>query len=187
MAEKMIVCKACGKEIAKSAKTCPHCGKKNKRPFWQIMLILIGIIIVIAVASGLGGGSDKSAEAQKVEANEIPPKNTESTGSQKVEAIEISPDELYTIYEENEVKADNLYKGKTVRITGIINDIGTDVLDEPYITFAGDEYGFTGIQIYFNKAERGKIADVSKGRTVTIVGKCDGKLINVFIRNSVFE
>ena len=28
-------CKACGKEMAKSAKACPHCGAKNKKPiFW---------------------------------------------------------------------------------------------------------------------------------------------------------
>jgi RNA polymerase subunit RPABC4/transcription elongation factor Spt4 len=166
MAEKMIVCGGCGKWFAKSAKTCPNCGKKNRRLFGQIMLILIGITIVIAIASGLGGGSE----------------------AQKVKAIEISPAKLYVAYEENEVKADSLYKGKTVRITGVINDIGKDILtDEPYITFAGDEYGFTGIQIYFNRAERGKIVNLSKGRTVTIVGKCDGKLINVFIRNSVFE
>ena len=33
---KMAICKTCGKELAKSAKTCPHCGGKGPRhiPFW---------------------------------------------------------------------------------------------------------------------------------------------------------
>jgi len=50
MGSKMIVCKACEKEIAKSAKVCPHCGAKNKRPiftkwwFWVVVVLFIGIV-----------------------------------------------------------------------------------------------------------------------------------------------
>lgn len=51
MAEKMIKCHTCGKEIASSAKTCPSCGAKRKKPiykkwwFWVLVIILIGVII----------------------------------------------------------------------------------------------------------------------------------------------
>lgn len=44
---KLITCKACGAEIAKSAKSCPQCGAKNKKPivkkwwFWAILVILV--------------------------------------------------------------------------------------------------------------------------------------------------
>ena len=31
MSQKMTTCKACGHEIAKSAKACPACGAKNKK------------------------------------------------------------------------------------------------------------------------------------------------------------
>ena len=43
----MTICKSCEKEIAKSAKICPHCGAKNKKPifkkwwFWAIIVVLI--------------------------------------------------------------------------------------------------------------------------------------------------
>ena len=30
---KMIKCKTCGADIASSAKSCPGCGAKNKKPF----------------------------------------------------------------------------------------------------------------------------------------------------------
>jgi len=60
MGEKMIKCKTCGKEIAKSAKVCPSCGKKNKRPFWQTLLVGIGIIIVIAIIANIADGSNNS-------------------------------------------------------------------------------------------------------------------------------
>lgn len=47
MSKKLSPCKACGQEIAKSAKVCPHCGVKNKKPlfkkwwFWAIVVVLI--------------------------------------------------------------------------------------------------------------------------------------------------
>ena len=60
MKKKLTSCKACGNEIAKSAKRCPHCGAKNKKPifkkwwFWLFVFVIIG-----SIASG---GSDTEAE-----------------------------------------------------------------------------------------------------------------------------
>lgn len=45
---KMTACRTCGAEIAKSAKSCPHCGAKNKKPifkrwwFWVVVIVLLG-------------------------------------------------------------------------------------------------------------------------------------------------
>ena len=47
----MIKCKTCGAEIAKSAKRCPNCGAKVKKP-WK-WLILIGVIALIIAVSAL--------------------------------------------------------------------------------------------------------------------------------------
>ncbi len=64
--KKLTNCKACGAEIAKNAKTCPHCGAKNKKPifkkwwFWAIIVVLI-------IAIGSSSGSD---EPQKVESTQ---------------------------------------------------------------------------------------------------------------------
>lgn len=52
---KMVKCKSCGQEIAKSAKVCPHCGAKQKKHIvLGVVLVLIGIIL-LAVAFGGGG------------------------------------------------------------------------------------------------------------------------------------
>ena len=48
MAEKTKTCDVCGAEIAASAKTCPSCGGKNKKPvykkwwFWGLVLVVGG-------------------------------------------------------------------------------------------------------------------------------------------------
>lgn len=62
---KMTVCKACGADIAKTAKTCPHCGAKNKRkhPVLAAVLIVLGIILVV----GALNTSDEHAEARNAE------------------------------------------------------------------------------------------------------------------------
>ncbi len=50
---KMVNCKACGKEIAKSAKVCPYCGaKRKKHVVLGIVLLFIGLILIVAAFSG---------------------------------------------------------------------------------------------------------------------------------------
>lgn len=62
--KKMKQCSTCGRQIAKSARTCPYCGAKQKKPllarpgFW----ILIILLIIIAAAS-CSGSSDSSSVA----------------------------------------------------------------------------------------------------------------------------
>lgn len=56
---KMIKCKTCGEEIAKSAKSCPKCGAKMKRKGFGWLLILLGV--VIALAGGLSSNSSTTA------------------------------------------------------------------------------------------------------------------------------
>ena len=51
---KLISCKSCGKEIAKSAKACPHCGAKNKKGKGCLAAILLvfGFAVIGAALSG---------------------------------------------------------------------------------------------------------------------------------------
>lgn len=48
----LINCKACGKEIAKGVKKCPHCGK-DQRNFFMKHKIITGILI-LAILGGIG-------------------------------------------------------------------------------------------------------------------------------------
>ncbi|MGN1336977.1 MAG: DUF4352 domain-containing protein [Candidatus Coprovivens sp.] len=59
---KMKTCKACGKEIAKSAKICPNCGKKNGLPGFVKALIIVFIIFGCIVGC-VNGCSDSVNDA----------------------------------------------------------------------------------------------------------------------------
>lgn len=55
---KLIQCKSCGEQIAKSSKSCPHCGAKNKKPFYNRWWFWL-LIIVIAIGMLPSGGDDE--------------------------------------------------------------------------------------------------------------------------------
>lgn len=53
--DKITKCKTCGADIAKSAKVCPACGAKQKKP---VVLIVIAVFIGIGIiGAALGGNS----------------------------------------------------------------------------------------------------------------------------------
>jgi hypothetical protein len=56
MSKKMMNCKTCDTQIAKSAKTCPSCGAKNKKGklielLWKIPVGVFGVLLLISAIS----------------------------------------------------------------------------------------------------------------------------------------
>ena len=68
---KLINCKSCSNEIAYSAKSCPSCGAKNKKPFykrgWFIALVIIIIIGSIGESDNNDTTTIKNSETTEVE------------------------------------------------------------------------------------------------------------------------
>lgn len=63
-------CKECKKEVASSAKVCPHCGVKN--PGVRGRDMLLGVVLLIAIGFGItkcssGSDSEKAADVAKAE------------------------------------------------------------------------------------------------------------------------
>ena len=62
---KLVKCRTCDKEIAKSAKTCPHCGeKKPTKKKTNIKMVLLGILVV-GVLFAFFGPTDEQIETEK--------------------------------------------------------------------------------------------------------------------------
>lgn len=62
----MKVCKDCGKEVSKSAKTCPGCGAKlKKNKALSFILIFIGIMIFINGVSSLMKEDTKNVDKEE--------------------------------------------------------------------------------------------------------------------------
>lgn len=64
---KMIKCKTCGADIASSAKTCPSCGAKNKKPFYKKWWVWLIVIIILIGAAGSGTNTEKATSDKTAE------------------------------------------------------------------------------------------------------------------------
>lgn len=98
MSKKMTNCKACGQEIAKSAKACPHCGAKNKKPIFKKWWFWVIIVVVLFAAIG-NSGSDTNDEGTtnnntKVEEN-VSSENNNSTENKTEKVDEPAKTEYY--------------------------------------------------------------------------------------------
>ena len=99
-------------------------------------------------------------------------------------AIEVTAQELYSAYDANQVAADAKYKDKTLKVTGVVESIGKDILDTPYITLtSGGQYEVWGVQCMFDEKYEPELAKLTKGQMVTVQGECDGYLVNVLLRD----
>lgn len=197
---KMVNCKACGKEIAKGVNKCVGCGK-DQRNFFMKHKVLTGILAIVIIGSiGAMGGEDeaatttKTAAETKAVATEVKPATEtkakateEKPAEKKVEVLKVTTAVLGKAYEDNEVKADTVYKDKTVETSGKITDIAV-VLGNTTLTLSTGADFDLGITCSFSEqADIDKIAGLSKGDTVTVQGVCDGKSFGVSITDCVLK
>src|ERR1700736_1804386 len=70
----------------------------------------------------------QSVSTPKISGSDITDADREAYGG----VITILANALYRAYDANEVAADEKYKGKSVKITGKVQNIGKDILGSPY-------------------------------------------------------
>ena len=86
----------------------------------------------------------------------------------------ISAASLKAAYDQNEVNADNQYKGKVVVVQGRVGTIGKNVINMPYVTLDEDQLGIGSIHCFFDKASNAQLAKLRPGQTIFIRGTVDG-------------
>ena len=168
--QKIKYCKSCGKELDKSAKICPKCGKDQRSFFGKHKIVtgILAIIILCIVGAIFGGKEDTTPEGQ------------------------ISASDLTLAYDRNEVKADKEYTDKYYEVTGVVSDIDI-TLGSPYVVLEGEESNEVNwveqsdAPCFFDKNDEeqmDKLSELKKGDTITVIGKIDGKSANVGIVNA---
>lgn len=83
----------------------------------------------------------------------------------------VKASQLKSMYADNEVKADKMFKGNTFYVTGTVTDISKDIMDDIFVTLDGDD-SLRGVRCYFDNEDIA--ADFTKGQRVTFKGRGDG-------------
>lgn len=161
---KMKICKHCGAEIAKSAKVCPVCGGKNKKPifkrvwFWLIIIALILFGLMVAGSGNQYKLSDDAAGMSeddfKAACQEIDYKDLMRDGDKyKGEKIMVKGEVVQVIYESEDGSGESQYRVSTGQ--------------EEYL----DGYFDDDIMLYFKRGDCPKLLEED---IVTIYGEASG-------------
>ena len=158
---------------------CPECFTKQSLPTG----VIIGITIccfVIAICFGVLIGIIASNEGTP----QVDSSKPTVESKEEIKYIEISASDLYAAFEENEIAADEKFKGKLIKITGIVNDINSkDTFSSANILLDVDDSTIFGcVQCNFNSTNEKALVSVEKGQSVTITGTCGGlSLYNIIV------
>ena len=101
--------------------------------------------------------------------------------------IEISAKQLYEAFKANELQADMMYKGKIIKVNGIVAGIKKDLWDNYYVQIEGTSK-YNTVDIYVINSELNKIATLKIGQKITAFGKCEGySILTVDIKNATIQ
>lgn len=164
MKEKLTTCDSCGAEIATSAKICPQCGAKVKRPitkkwwFWVVVVVIIAAIV---------GGTSGSKSGDK------PAPDEPMTPQQPISYTHYNVTELFDALKNNAMKAQSDFKDQYVEIEGYLDVVDSD---GKYIGVgaAPTDYNYIlqNVQCYIkDDTQKQQIMEIGTESPITVRGK----------------
>lgn len=111
--------------------------------------------------------------------NDAPPINSETKP-----VLKVTSKTLYKEYNNNEIAADDKYKGKIIQVRGTIRDIGKDIMDDAYISLIGDDF-FGDVQCFF--PDKSYLLNLKKVQRFNVIGYCDGLFMNIILQNCIIK
>ena len=100
--------------------------------------------------------------------------SSQPTGPPNAPLATVSAGKLVIDFEGNEVRANQIYGGKRIRINGTVNSI--EILKDGRITltFHSPAAGYAHTRCYFNKSQSSRLAQISGGQEVIVEGTVRG-------------
>lgn len=206
----MITCPDCSKEMSDSAPSCPNCGRPNANAPAQARpvstLLGIGIFFLPLIFSWFTLRKGHTTKAKVISfawlvltlaiVGAQDGKNASSTSSRTASSAKAKPAKIMQVnihdilsaYQNNEIGADNRYKGKMIQVTGIVGDIKKDIMDNLYVTLGtGAQFEIPQIQAFFDSSMNKQLGQLHKKQKLTLVCRVDGLMMNVLAKDCVIK
>ena len=89
-----------------------------------------------------------------------------------VPVFEVNTQQLAQAYDRNTVAADQQFKGKRFKVTGVVESINTDLFGNPYVTLRGGVNQFMEPQFQLDDAHANYAAGLQSGMRISLI--CTG-------------
>ncbi|MGV3526569.1 MAG: OB-fold protein [Candidatus Sericytochromatia bacterium] len=156
--------------------------------FFKGCLTLIGgffvLMVGLAVIASLGNGSDSSRSQAPPETQSAQAPAAQQAPAAAAVVGSVDAATVLKAYENNKLQAEQTYKGKRYRLRGVVDAIGSDILDQPYVSVGtGAQFELVSLQCFFAKGQEGQLAQLNKGQPITLEGTIDDYVMNVIVKD----
>jgi len=93
---------------------------------------------------------------------------------QEAATASIHAGKLVMEFEGNEVRANQMYGGKRIRVNGTVNSIDVQKSGLIVLTFHSPAGGYAQTQCYFNKSQSSRLAQLNGGQEAVVEGRVKG-------------
>lgn len=161
--------------------------------------VVLAIMVVGSLAcskSSGGKSSDKSEDKTTTTAkgdDKAKPDDDDDGDQKKPAAANVAPPQAVDVaallkdYGANELKADDKYKGKLIRLSGKVGEVKKDITDQIYVTVGtGAQFELPIAQCFFGDEHRKDAAALTPGQSVKVDCTVDGLMGNVLLKDCSF-
>ncbi len=206
----IIICSDCNSEMSDAAIACPKCGKPNQ-PVQNTqnnkteetrkvsILLAIGIFFMPYIFSWFTLRKGHSALAKIVSLSwliiviafmggDSKSFSNYSSSSNSSSIVSVKLHDILYAYKNNEVRADNMYKNKYIKVTGYVDSVKKDLFGGLFITVGtGRRFEIPQIQASFDDSQNSVLSQLRKGQQITVVGKVEGLMMNVQMKECIIK
>ena len=127
----------------------------------------VNLVLALCLLCLVFGCSDSDADSNP---NPQSPRLTDSAPAD----ISVNAGKLVIDFEGNEVRANQMYGGKRVRINGSVNSIEVQKDGTITLTFHSPAMGYAMTRCFFNKSQSSQLAEFSGGQEAIVEGTVRG-------------
>ncbi|WP_286790778.1 MULTISPECIES: OB-fold protein [unclassified Pseudomonas] len=131
---------------------------------------IVGFAWFAVMVVGMASGERQSSKAVALVANQSQPARV--AAAPVAPLFEVSSQQLAQAYDRNTVAADQQFKGKRFRVTGVVDSINTELFGNPYVTLRGGVNQFMEPQFELNDAHANYAAGLQSGMHISLI--CTG-------------
>ncbi len=157
-------------------------------------MLVVEAVLVGACKPSPSSGSDNTPTASAAPVASVPKRHSPApvpfASSKYAEAIlvpRVAVAKLLKDYKGNELRADAMYKGKRLQITGKAGEFKRDITNTIFMTVGtGAPFEVPVAQCFFGDQYAGTVASFSRGEMVTVVCTVAGLMMNVLMKDCSF-